>query len=143
MLAFAVGFAIAITIDNQILLLFDTISACMLGLAAFLQSYRYREFYIVRIVSVAMSIVLWSVVFDIRVFSMIAIGMILLYTMYLFVDIISYIYWLKTSVPFDNYAIEEVDEESTKKIVQQKVQEYKKMIESVKEGKIDDKGINA
>ena len=142
-LAFAVGFAIAVSIDNQILLLFDTITACMLGLSAFLQSYMYREYYLVRIVSVAMSAVLWGVVFSVQVFSMGALGIVLLYLMYLFVDVASYIFWIKSSVPYDKDFVEELDEHGRKKLVQEKTEEYNKSLRAVHAQENEDKGIDA
>ncbi len=142
-LAFSVGFAIAININNEILLLFDAIAACMLGLSAFLQSYMYREYYVVRIVAVAMSIILWAVVYNVHVFSMGAIGMIILYSMYLVVDILSYIFWIKSSEAYDKEAVEELSEDGKKKLVQQKVEEYNKLLKEVQNGSGNDEGINA
>ena len=41
-LGFAVVVAVAVCMENEILLFFDAFSACMLGLSAYLQSYMYR-----------------------------------------------------------------------------------------------------
>ena len=115
----------------------------MLGLSAFLQSYMFREYYSVRIVSVILSIVLWSIVLNVLVFSMNAIGMIILYSMYLVVDILSFISWARASVPFDKDAVEELDEKARKKLVQEKVEEYNKLLYITKITSKDNDDINA
>ena len=134
---------VTINLENSTLLFFDSFSACMLGLAAFLQSYMYREYYSVRIIAVVLSIVLWCIVLNMMVFSMSAIGIIILYLMYFVVDILSYISWHRASLPFDHDAVIEIDEKAKKKIIQQKIEEYNKQLKEVRFNSDDDKGINA
>jgi len=139
----AIVVAVTINLNNEILLFFDAFSACMLGLSAFLQSYMYREYYSVRIVAVILSIILWCLALKTLIFSMNAIGIIILYSMYLIVDILSVISWARASVPFDKDFVEEIDEKSRKKLVQEKVEEYNKLLNEVKVVSNDDKGVNA
>jgi len=142
-LTFAICFAIVININHEIFHVLDTIVACMLGLSAFLQSYMYREFYVVRIASLVLSIVLWAFVLYTNVFSMGAIGIILLYSMYLILDILAYVFWIKSSLSYDKEAVEEIDQKGNKKLIQEKVEEYNKSIKDVKSFYIDDGGIDA
>lgn len=136
--------AVTIHIRYEILLFFDVFSACMLGLSAFLESYMYREYYYVRLSALIVSIILWSLVLNSLVFSMSAIGMIILYSMYLVVDTLSFIAYMRASVPYDKDSVEELDENARKKLVKEKIDEYNKLLDAVKETKNDeDRGVNA
>jgi len=127
-LAFMVLFAIALNEEYQILPFLDALVACLLGLSAYLQSFMFREYYWVRFVALALAIVLWIMVAITIGVSVGALAMILLYLMYLILDIISMVFWFKTNEVYDKEAVEEIDEEGNKSLVKEKVEEYNELI---------------
>lgn len=140
--AFSIVSTLIINLEQEMLIFFDVFSACLLGLSAFLQSYRYREYYSVRILAVIISIVLWISVLHIVYFSMIAVGMIILYSMYLLADVVTLISYIRSRVPYDKEAVEQLDEKSKKKLVREKIKEYNEQLLETRMYSADDKGIN-
>jgi len=61
----------------------------------------------------------------------------------LILDILAYVFWIKSSLSYDKEAVEEIDQKGNKKLIQEKVEEYNKSIKDVKSFYIDDGGIDA
>lgn len=137
-LVLAITFAFALGGEYQILPLFDSIVACLLGLSAYLQVFMFREYYNIRFIALFSAIILWILVAIINGVTMGALAIILMYFMYLILDIIAMIYWHKTNEVYDKDAIEEIDDEGNKSLVKEKVEEYKELIEK----SIEEKGEN-
>lgn len=119
-------FAFALLQENQVLPMFDAISASMLGLSAFLQCLMYREYYFVRPIALVLALFLWAYVIFINGLSMGALTMILLYSMYFILDMLSLYYYLKTIPASDREAIEEIDNEGRKTLINERIKLYHK-----------------
>jgi len=134
-LCFVCGFAISISSQYTILPVLDTVVACGLGLSAYLQSFKYREYYFVRFIAVALAVVLWVSVIGINGLSIGSITMILLYLMYFVLDVIAYFFWLQNVEDYNKSLFEDVTPKGEKTLVQDKVEEYNKML---KESQVKD-----
>ena len=118
---FSLGFMFAMSHEFQILAVMDTFTACLLSLSAFFQSFMYREYYIIRPVAVLSAIILWVLVLILNGVTMVPITMIILYAMYLVMDIANIVYWIKTVPVVDKEVIENITEEGEKELDKEEV----------------------
>ena len=85
---FTICFAISLIQEKHVLPFFDAMTACMLGLSAFLQSFKYREYFIIRPIALVLAILLWFFIGYRNGFDGISISILLMYSMYLLLDLI-------------------------------------------------------
>ncbi len=119
-------FAFALLQQYQILPLFDAVTATMLGLCAFLQSLMFREYYIVKPIALVLALSLWIYVGAINGWTIGALTIIMLYAMYLVLDIITMVFWLKTIPAVDKERLEVLDNDGHKTLVNEKMELYHK-----------------
>lgn len=135
----AVCFAISIVQGNQILPLMDAVTACMLGLSAFLQSFKYREYYVIRPIALIFAILLWIFAGYINGYGGANITAIIMYIMYLVLDlmtILSRVYNIAFSGDKKKKTISAEDEEK----IDDKKAAFKKMVkQQEKEDEIKEK----
>lgn len=103
----------------------DALSAGLLVSSAVLRNERYFEYYIFRVFALLLSIVLWITAF-IEYGNLDIIPIILMYSSYLIFDITSYIYQRATYVNEYMIATSKYKKEENEKIVQKKLEVYKK-----------------
>ena len=111
------------------LTVFDSLTACILGFSAFLQSYMYREYYLIRPMAVLMALLLWVLVIFVNGFSMISFTMIVLYLMYLTNDLLTSAFWKITVDVVEPEELELVTSEGKKVLESERIEEYKKLVE--------------
>ena len=111
------------------LTVFDALTACILGFSAFLQSYMYREYYLIRPMAVLMALLLWVLVIFVNGFSMISFTMIVLYLMYLTNDLLTSAFWKITVDVVEPEELELVTSEGKKVLESERIEEYKKLVE--------------
>ncbi len=85
--AFTVCFIISIFQEREELNVADAMVSCLLGLSAYLQSLRYREYYTVRPLALVASTAMWIYVAVMHPNSPVAIAIVLLYIYYLVLDL--------------------------------------------------------
>ncbi|MBQ7467087.1 MAG: nicotinamide mononucleotide transporter [Clostridia bacterium] len=98
-MSFALCFAISLNASKNVLPLFDAISASMLGLSAFLQSFKYREYFVIRPIALVCAILLWLFAGYQSGFDGFSLAVMLMYVMYLVLDLIFIMFRLKEIIP--------------------------------------------
>ena len=83
-----INFFVAIIWGKNLLAFFDALAASMLALSAFLQSFKYREFFIIRPLALVLAIILWLLAGFSGGFDGVTIAILILYTMYLILDLV-------------------------------------------------------
>lgn len=83
-------------IDSEVFFVMDTLSAMMLGISAWLRSYRHQEYFIVRYIAVGTAALLWLCVMTMYGVAPGTIIIFVLYLMYLLSDIFGYKSWKKS-----------------------------------------------
>ncbi len=140
-ISLALSFAISIVQGNQILPLLDAVTACMLGLSAFLQSFKYREYFIIRPIALIFAILLWIFTGYINGYGGANVTAIVMYVMYLVLDMLtigSRVY----NIVFDGKGKKKNIEQNKDKIDNKKAILKKMTVNSEEEEEIKD-NINA
>lgn len=120
--ALVICFAYSLYQEREILNLADVFVSCLLGLSAYLQSLRYREYYAVRVMAMVGSICLWIYVAVIHPNSMGAIAISLLYVYYLVLDLTGLYRFI--DVEDKKKQADLKAKKYTKDMVDQKIKEY-------------------
>lgn len=128
---FSLGFMFALSHEYELLAIFDTVTACLLCLSAFFQSFMYREYYIIRPIAIISAIILWSFAIVLNGFSAVSLTMVILYSMYLIMDIANIIYWIKTVPILDKEVIENITEEGEKELDKEEVIKIQEEVEKI------------
>lgn len=110
------GLVITAGIDNEVFFAMDVISAIMLGISAYLRSFRFHEYFVVRYISLGTAALLWILVMSTFGVAPGTIMMVLLYLMYLISEIVGYTSWKKSYEWVDPVAVtqEEINVEKEK-----------------------------
>lgn len=93
MLLMVSTFALGLLEQNEILPAFDAITACLLGLSACLQSFGYREYFMVRPISILFVLELWFYTILNNGIDYMSLGCIILYLMYFVIDAFTMYLW--------------------------------------------------
>lgn len=88
LLSVMICFAMAVVTPGEKFLFFDVAVACALGLSAYLESLRYREYFVVRPIALALAIALFAYIAATRGASTGVIAILVLYSSYLVLDIV-------------------------------------------------------
>lgn len=133
---FGCCFAISLLPEYPTMPIFDAMSACLLGLSAYLQTMMYREYYIVRPISLLASIALWIFIAQTNGASSGTLSIILLYVMYLLLDLLSLYYWWEVTEPSTDRTLANED------TINKKLSEYEKISNKNKKESSSDKSSN-
>lgn len=128
---FSLGFMFAMSHEFELLAILDTVTACLLCLSAFFQSFMYREYYIIRPIAVLSAIILWSFAIVLNGLSAVSLTLVILYSMYLIMDIANIIYWIKTVPVLDKEVIENITEDGDKELDKEEVIKIQEEVEKV------------
>ena len=110
-IGFALAFAISIHTSKHILPLFDALSASMLGLSAFLQSFKYREYFVIRPIALILSIILWFFTGYENGFDGYSLTVMLMYIMYLVLDMIFIVFRINGFMPHKKQKVKDYQTE--------------------------------
>lgn len=120
-------------IKEEVFGLLDTISAIMLGVSAYLRSYRYQEYFTVRYIAVGTACMLWVIVIATYGVAPGSLMIVLLFLMYLLSDIFGHNEWKRSyewTVPAPVTKQEIKTAKKEEKIIEQKKQQYRNIKEA-------------
>lgn len=91
-LFFMCGFAVSLYQNNMIFPAIDAVCSSMLALSAYLHSRHYREYYVIRPISLVLTVAMFAHIISIGFSNSAVISMLFLYVTYLALDIVEHVF---------------------------------------------------